>query len=491
MNFLQPIWLYAITGIIIPIAIHFWNIKEGKAFPVGSIALLEKSTKQYTRTIRITEWLLLLLRCLLIIALAMLLAKPVKQQNFTNSKGWILLDDQNTKAVYDKFKPVIDSLLKAGYALHRFDEGFKETNIKDALASTDTAINQKPYWQLIKKADNKLPPSFPVYVFTTGFLKNFTGERPQVNAAVKWFVYTADTSIKQITKAWLTNEHTIRTMLANSTPQGNSFSYEDIPANPQSSGAYSITSNNNRLFVAYNDQQPVVVDTGLLHITIYAGKNRQDANYIKGALDAIATFTKQNIQVTISNTIEALPEKTRWLFWLDDDAISKEITAENIFRYEAGKEAAATSFMQANDITEQPVTINKRIIADSVHSTSPVLWKDGFGNALLSKENNNGVIVYHFYSRFNPQWNDLVWKESFPLVLLHLLFETEMNNINNAYTDVRSIDPQQIQPEFVRNNKKITASATEDLATVFWIIIFLMFCAERIISLSTKTTIAA
>jgi len=85
----------------------------------------------------------------------------------------------------------------------------------------------------------------------------------------------------------------------------------------------------------------------------------------------------------------------------------------------------------------------------------------------------------------------LVWKESFPPVLLHLLFEAETNNINNTYTDVRSIDTQQIQPEFVRNNKKVTASATDDLSTVFRVIILLLFCAERIISLRTRTNIAA
>ena len=150
----------------------------------------------------------------------MLLAKPVKQQQFSNQKGWIFIDKQNTNVVYNHFKNTVDSLLNKGYELHRFDEGFEQTNLKDALASEDTINNQTQYWPLIKKADGKLPASFPVYVFTSNYLKNFKGERPQVNADIKWFAYSPDTTAKQIVKAWLTDENNIRVMLANSTPSG-------------------------------------------------------------------------------------------------------------------------------------------------------------------------------------------------------------------------------------------------------------------------------
>src|SRR5262245_28880095 len=129
------------AGIIIPVAIHFWNTREGKAFPIGSIMLLEKSIKQYTRTLRITEWLLLLLRCIIIILLSMLLAKPVWKQSFTRQNGWILLDKQNIKAVYNHFKPTVDSLLSQGCTFHYFEEGFQQATLKEALESGDTSEN--------------------------------------------------------------------------------------------------------------------------------------------------------------------------------------------------------------------------------------------------------------------------------------------------------------------------------------------------------------
>ncbi len=295
-----------------PLLFHFWNIKEGKAFPVGSIALLEKSTKKYTRTFRINEWLLLILRCLLIILLAMLLAKPVRQQKFSNKKGWVLIDKQNTNIVYNHFKTMVDSLLDAGYELHSFDKDFEATNLKDALTSEDTLNNNASYWQLIKQVDSKLPASFPVYIFTSKALKNFSGEKPTINVAVKWFAYSIDTAIKQIVKAWRTNDNNIGVILANSASTGNMFEYENLSANQQSNSEYKITSNNNRLFISYNNQPPVAVDTSKIYISIYADKSKQDANYIKASFDAIAQFTKQNIQTTVTSitTSSIFHEKT-------------------------------------------------------------------------------------------------------------------------------------------------------------------------------------
>ena len=237
---------------------------------------------------------------------------------------------------------------------------------------------------------------------------------------------------------------------------------------------------------------PVVVDTAVMHISIYAGKNKQDANYIKASLDAIKTFTKRRIETTIFTNISSLPQKTDWLFWLSDDALPKNISANNVFKYGEGKEADEASIINTNHTTSQPINIIKRIIADTLLNTSEqVIWKDGFGNPLLIKQANNNVTVYNFYSHFNPQWNDLVWSDAFPTILLQLIFEDEITNINNTSPDERMIDVKQMQPVFVSNPEKIVASSTEDLSTIFWMIIFLLFCAERIISFKTKTNTAA
>ncbi|MBC7652345.1 MAG: BatA domain-containing protein, partial [Deinococcales bacterium] len=105
LNVLQPIWLWAIAGIIIPVIIHLWHIKQGKSLKVGSVIFLQESSKQQSSSLKISDWLLLLLRCLLIILLAILLAKPQWQQALQTNKqkGWLLINNTDFSETYKHF----------------------------------------------------------------------------------------------------------------------------------------------------------------------------------------------------------------------------------------------------------------------------------------------------------------------------------------------------------------------------------------------------
>lgn len=120
MQFLYPIGLVALAGLIIPLLIHLWNVKQGKTVKIGSIALLGESSRASSKSFRINDWLLLVLRCLLLALLAFLLAQPYLKKNISgNSKnGWILADKATFPQVFKTHKKTIDSLLKKGYEIH-------------------------------------------------------------------------------------------------------------------------------------------------------------------------------------------------------------------------------------------------------------------------------------------------------------------------------------------------------------------------------------
>jgi len=132
---LQPIWLFAISGIAIPIIIHLWNNRKGKTLKVGSILLVQESATQQARSFRLTQLFLLMLRCLLIIILSLLIAQPVWKTNLTsvNEKGWLLIEKQKVQEAYKNFKPTIDSLISSGYKFHYFNIGFKPDKLENAL----------------------------------------------------------------------------------------------------------------------------------------------------------------------------------------------------------------------------------------------------------------------------------------------------------------------------------------------------------------------
>ncbi len=492
LQFLHPVWLWVISGIIIPLIIHLWNIRQGKVLKVGSIAFLQNSSKQYAKSFKINEWLLLLLRCLLIIIASLLVAGPTwKKVATTKEKGWLLVDKQGFNEGYKTYKPVIDSLIKEGFAFHYFNEDFTTTTLPEALKDTNlnVGIQAVSYWNLIKKIDKTIPENLPVYLITDNQLKHFIGERPTVQNNIHWLTYLLKDSVdKHIVKAYLTEDDSIKLIISNSTPTANYFSYENLSSKTQSSGDYTTNFQNGNLFVRHKNDSAFLVDTSTLKIAIYAAQNGNDAIYLKAALSAIQIFTKRKIKLQIAKNEQEIPAKQDWLFWLSSKELPKSIDAKNIFAYAGDKDENTNSWINTltSNIDNNNIKLLKRTVPAKVSASSDIIWQDGFGNAVLSKEINQQSNIYSFYNRFDPAWSNLVWDNSFPTLLAAVLFnEDAIAKID----DKRIIDEQQLQPDFktTTNNPttQIEANASE-ISNIFWMSLLIIFLAERIVSFHTK-----
>jgi hypothetical protein len=77
MLFQQPSFLWGLMTIAVPIALHFWHQQQARPMPWAMLRWLETPNQPPKRGFRFDNWLLLLLRCLLLITLALLLARPV------------------------------------------------------------------------------------------------------------------------------------------------------------------------------------------------------------------------------------------------------------------------------------------------------------------------------------------------------------------------------------------------------------------------------
>ena len=77
LQLLQPIWLAAMAGIAIPVIVHLWNLRRGKVLKIGSVALLTEASRRLAWSRRITQWWLLVVRCLLLAALAFFAGRAV------------------------------------------------------------------------------------------------------------------------------------------------------------------------------------------------------------------------------------------------------------------------------------------------------------------------------------------------------------------------------------------------------------------------------
>ena len=336
---------------------------------------------------------------------------------------------------YHHFQPVIDSLIKTGMEFHYFNEGFQKKDLTEMLKSEpDTTMpGNRSYWSLAADLDQSVAHAMPLYLFTNNLLRHFTGARPAVSRNLNWETYTPADALRQ-----------------------------------EGSGQEKR-------------------DSTVLRITIFSGTNTDDSRYLKAAIDAIREFSKMNIRLSVTSESNAIKEKQDWLFRLSDEPLPNEENNKNVLVYEKGRIMNNTSWIRiADDIAFSPVGLYKTIFAGNVENDSmTTIWQDGFGHPVLSLEKRKKTAYFHFYSRFNPDWNGLVWSNSFPEWLLALLKREEIKTAFRKSQDNRIIDSRQLLPVFTNDNGIVAppvAARITDLSGFSWILVFLVFFIERLVS---------
>jgi len=500
MGFLTSSWLFAIAAISIPVIIHLWNIKPGKTLKVGSIALIETSSRKRSRSLKLIDILLLMLRCLFLLLIAIVLSMPFFKQlpGKSNSKGWLLIPAENFREAYKKFKTTADSLLKAGYELHYFNSGFKNTTIEQALAGSgpDKVKNNISYWNLLRQLNERMPASFPVYLITPGSLNRFSGDRPRIALNLNWRTYIrGDSSVTWIEKAWFTEDKNVHVVVGTSEPSGTYFNAVNISSSVQQNSPYIIDVSDGKpvISIKNNNQTPVEIDTSSLNIDIFNNNSAPDGRYVSSALQAIAQFTQRPVIVKSFSRIETGSLKKDWLFWLSDKPVDQELLTRyrHILSYESGKTIALNSWLVSGDVNSVSQERQKIALYKSTNAGAPsgdVIWHDGFGNAILTKGSQGHV--YHFYSRFNPSWNDLVWSAQFPQNILALI-APEDGFLNKSINDLRSLDINQMIPAKGSgiNDSRLNDLQNTDITHYFWLLLTVIFFLERWLANKKRLTI--
>jgi hypothetical protein len=298
LHLLQPIWLAAMAAISVPVAVHLWNDRRGKVLRIGSVALLSGVTTRLAWSRRITQWLLLLLRCLLLLALAFLLAGPYWTRPAPEGKGWVLVEGAG-----GAYAPVIDSLVKAGYERHELAGG----------------VNN---WAGFREADSVALPGRDFYVFSTALAGRFSGPRPTTARPVHWEVYTpVDSVTRWVQSAWLSSVDSVTVLEGSSKATGTMWQRRVIPVG----------------------QPGLKVDTTSIRVRIIAdGNHTTDGKYVAAAVKALRRVTVRHIIFGDGG----------WLFWLSDRPVMGE-GYERIWCYAQGKEMAVDTWMEGVHIMKE------------------------------------------------------------------------------------------------------------------------------------------
>lgn len=443
MALAYSIGLLALAGLLIPVFIHLWSVKKGKTFKIGSIALLGENATSSARNLKLTDLLLFILRCLIIILIAFLLAEPYFKKTNLNSgnKGWILMDKSQVGTVYKGHQPTIDSLLSRGFELRDFNLGFNSFELKDSTKAKE-ATSTISYTALIGQLDKEMPKGHSAYIFADQRMVKFDGNLSKPNFNLVW----KDVRLSDTLKTWST------------TFLGKAYEAKSTP---------TLTSYRS------NSSQNLPVVT----VSIY-NPNNDDAKYIQAALRAITDFTKRKFEVITS------VRKADMVFWLSDELIPSSL--HKVIAYKNGKVEPISSTLQLSSGSNSRIELEKRVASDTL--TGEVIWKDGYGEPLLIKKAN--TEHFYFYSRFNPQWNDLVWDEQFVGALIPIIF-SDTPSMDFGFEEHDADQRRMGQVPFLHS--KISTSGTSILTThqslsyPIWAIIFLLLIIERILSFNNKT----
>gem|GEM_PF-846108 len=494
ISLLQPAGLWLMAGMVVPILIHLWNKRQGKILQVGSVLLLQQSSRQQARQVQLKHLLLLLLRCLLIGLLAILLARPVFNvyQLGRVPKGWLLIPAGQVNNAYRQYQQRIDSLLANGYDFHYFNNGFEKATFTSAL--NDTVVNREPamtdYWQTIALLNQQVDQKLAVQVFTDAQQVHFRGRRPQVNMALQWNAITAADSVATfITGSYPNNKGAITAIIETSMPGGNNIAYKNMQP-PILAPGFNVVKKNGSQLLMFTDspghKSEVPLDTTARNFIIYTDQFTADARYVSSAINALLTFTGMYGKVQLVNDVNKIADGADWLFWLSEQTMPRGLNAKHYWQYATGGKVNQPSWLtspQKNITQGHRINLYKIIMADASVAVLPV-WTNGFGLPVLAQK-QGAPNHYLFYSRFNPQWSALVWSSQFPAIMQSILFK--QNQSGTHVLDKRVMLQQQILP--AKTSTKITATLKaqqNDGSRWLLVVIFLLFVMERMVSFSQK-----
>lgn len=118
MSFLNPIFLFALLTVAVPLLIYLLNLRKPKKIRFSTLAFFESLKSTALKRIKIKRWLLLAIRTLAIITLVVAAARPFLPPEF----GWaagsepkaigILLDNSPSMDRVDRNGPYMDQALR-------------------------------------------------------------------------------------------------------------------------------------------------------------------------------------------------------------------------------------------------------------------------------------------------------------------------------------------------------------------------------------------
>ena len=521
--------MLALTGLLVPVAIHLWNRRPGREVAVGSLRWLAAGANRRLRNLKPEQLWLLLLRAALLAVLALAVAGPVWQQRQPTSRGVVLLSPEALGApALAALRPTIDSLRRRGYALRWLAKGFARvpgaawrTNTSSwrGTAGDSAALPEATRfaWARVQLAADAFPGQ-PLFVVTTAALRDFQGAHPPLPATVTWQALPAASP-----KTWLqaaalrgNQDDSLQLLLGLSTETQTTFRTKTLAYNNQRTEQIrvsglaplrveTLTDGTQALApvpvnATLQSTAPISLEAKSLDIKIYSTPEyASDARYLQAALRAAATgFAIPPLIKAVA--VPPVPSPGSWLFWLAAEPLPPAWRAAvrhgaRVWQEAAGPGVADTAQLTTNGTAS---TVFRREAKVGITAAGFPLWVDSQGRDVLTREPLGTGGIYHLITRLHPAWSTLAENPELPACLLTLLQPTSTDDDAPAIKtpaqqlaryDQRTLDPAQLavgsapQPaDLAQRQGGLPAFHVTDLRPWLVLLAGLLFVFERLLA---------
>jgi hypothetical protein len=290
MSFTNPIWLWGLTGLIVPVAVHLLSLKEGRIVYIGSLRHLRESNTAQFSSIRLNEILLLFLRSLLIILLVLFLSGFHFDFGKNTSGKWVVVD----REVFENqaARILVDSLQQNGYEVRLFNHGFPPVSDSTRVES------KKNNWILARELAGKNLKD--AIVITHNFAADYRGVRESKPEQLKWISVEPSERTFEVEKIAISDD-SLWSRVAESTSKMTTFS-----------SRFLLTSGNS--FV----DKPI-------NILLYADAGfENDAKVLLASLRSIDVVVPFTIEVTRKKIDRSKLSPSDWIIWLSREKLDLE-----------------------------------------------------------------------------------------------------------------------------------------------------------------------
>ena len=298
MELVNPIWLWGLSGLLIPIGIHLLSRREGKIIKIGSIRHLEETNSKQFKSIRLNELGLLFLRCLIITILVLFLS-GFHFQTLEKSGKWLMVESGLERD--DQLSVLIDSLKRNGFEIKRLTRGFPDLN--DSSYENKT-IN---YWELLSALKKKSLTQ--AVVLSYNYADGFAGKRVSLPENIQW-VSKNPTPIEFGLNAIRLSEDSIIVRAGSSNPDKTSFStFRSKIKDGQGFFKFSKADS-----IGIERQKTISIQI------VNQATFTHDSKMIAAAIHAIDHESPVNFEVEILSPEKFSSEKkSDWVIWLSDE----------------------------------------------------------------------------------------------------------------------------------------------------------------------------